>query len=156
MKLSKSMSVVLFLISRMYFWNCEETHFRSHWQLCSDKDAVEIQVQIPLPPPLRSKYNFKKLWVWVKSWEWMAVDVPACWLARTLRLINSLTGQPWAPTERSPGHSSRTGEVAASSANNLRPMVFVCAHQVNCCLTELQPLSFSLCQEPLERLYEDN
>lgn len=41
-------------------------------------------------------------------------------------------------------------------ANNLRPMGFIWAHQVNSCLPEHRQLSSSLCQEPLETLYEDN
>ena len=41
-------------------------------------------------------------------------------------------------------------------ANNLRPTGFIWAHQVNSCFPEHRQLSFSLCQEPLETLYEDN
>lgn len=64
----------------------------------------------------------------------------------------------------SPGHPWRVALATVlgqekwllPKANNLRPTVFIWAHQVNRCFPERQPLSFSLCQEPLETLYEDN
>ncbi|KAF7483828.1 Hypothetical predicted protein [Marmota monax] len=81
---------------------------------------------------------------------------PVVMVSTHSELINSLTAQPGAPTESGPARGSQAGEVVSSKGKEPSTHGLHQAHQVNRWFTEHRQLSFSLCQEPLETLYEDN
>lgn len=144
---------------------CICTHSRSH--LCTYKDVADIKMQcvcvhvcacfrgclalcLPSNTTPSISGNFERL---------LERDVGSIlwwWSAHSDKLIHSLTGRLLAPTVSGSGRSSKAWDVGPSKSKNLRPTGFIWAHQVNSCFPEHRQLSFSLCQEPLETLYEDN
>lgn len=148
-----------FLISHLWFWNLMhqvKKHYFQSQQLYSIKDVAEIQVQVSFFFFLCSNMISKV----EKCWGGCGSESLGMSQGDSLHILwGWLTAWP-----DSPGHPWRVALATVlgqekwllPKANNLRPTVFIWAHQVSRCFPERQPLSFSLCQEPLETLYEDN